>query len=96
MKPTAAHDKALRAPPASKDMRSPLHRARDEWFASPMGRSCARGAPSGEVLRNVLLHAFAAGAEAMRAAILRPPARRQTTIDMPRAATEAAARRSDP
>ena len=47
-----------------KDLRSPLAKARDEWFESEEGRRCCDGVTSGKYLRNRLESAFLAGAQA--------------------------------
>jgi hypothetical protein len=44
------------------DMRSPLAKARDEWFESDEGERCRAGITSGQYLQNRLESAFLAGA----------------------------------
>jgi hypothetical protein len=46
------------------DLRSPLARERDEWFASKEGIGCTDGSASGLFLRHRLELAFLAGARA--------------------------------
>jgi len=49
---------------STRDLRSPLAKARDDWFDSHQGKQCCAGITSGQYLRNRLEIAFLAGAGA--------------------------------
>lgn len=44
------------------DIRSPLAKARDDWFESEEGKACSSGVTDGHYLHNRLERAFLAGA----------------------------------
>lgn len=50
----------------SEDLRSPLAKARDDYFESEAGQSILRDSPTGQYLRNRIELAFLAGADAQR------------------------------
>jgi hypothetical protein len=45
----------------SKDLRSPIAKARDAWLESPEGKRCSEGRAEGQYLENRLVTAFIAG-----------------------------------